>query len=58
MEGVFNSEKDNVLSQIIQELRTEFKKYTNEKDQTISIGTGCYLIEISKNDTSRIKTKE
>lgn len=58
LEGVFNSEKDNVLSQIIQELRTEFKKYTNEKDQTISIGTGCYLIEISKNDTSRIKTKE
>ncbi len=49
LEGVFNSEENDVLSQVIQELKTEFKKYTDEKDGTISIGTGCYLIEISKN---------
>ena len=48
LEGVFNSGERAVLSQVIQELKTEFRKYTDEKDKTISIGTGCYLIEISK----------
>lgn len=49
LEGVFNGGSNTILTQVIKELKTEFVQYTNKRDNTTSIGTGCYLIEINKN---------